>query len=186
MMGVLTLLVLGMVARGQGMAGGMAGPLPAGATLPAGHPPMGGVAPTANGGVGTTMGGTTMGGTTMGGTMANMVGTLNITVVGGSANGTSVANEGVTVHLYNENGLVKNLEFKTDAAGKVTVTDIPLMPPVEIQVTVHHAGLTQTADVPSVTITEPVQAVEIRLYFQSPMIRTGMTSARKPDRGRVV
>jgi len=59
-----------------------------------------------------------------------LLGTLNITVIAASAGGTSVANEpsrwNFSIAIHHQ-----KVEMKTDGLGKVTVPNIPLMPPVE-------------------------------------------------------
>jgi len=58
-----------------------------------------------------------------------------------------VANEAVTVELFSQQGQpVKKTEYKTDGLGKLTVPNIPLMPPVDVVVSIHHAGLVQQAE----------------------------------------
>jgi hypothetical protein len=123
--------------------------------LPAGHPPIGEMM----GGAAGTRG--MMGGAS---TAARLSGTLNITVIPGSANPTSTGHEAVTVTLLREEMPLLTMELKTDEGGKLTIPDIPLMPPVQVVVAIHHAGLLQQAEVPPLTPDTPERSLTLKVF----------------------
>jgi hypothetical protein len=173
--------------RGQSAPAGAGATGPAAATapttLPAGHPAIGTVASgTADGGVGATTtlpaghpaldqlmtpgvggrGGAMLGATT--GPATSLIGSLNIAVVSGSANGTSTAHEAVTVELYQDGKLIKKLELKTDAMGALLVPDVPVMPPTDVVLSARHGGLFQQARAPSPTMDAPAPAASWKVF----------------------
>ena len=70
----------------------------------------------------------------------------------------------MTVELFRDGVPANKMELKTDAAGKLTVPGIPLMPPVDVIVSIHHAGLLQQAEAPALTLEAPVQSVEMKVF----------------------
>lgn len=96
--------------------------------------------------------------------MANLKGTLKLTVAAGSAGAGVPAGDAVTVLLVREGMAAERRELKTDDAGKLTVEDIPLMPPVEVVVQIHHGGLTQQAEVQALTPGAPERSLELKVF----------------------
>ncbi|MGN6369248.1 MAG: hypothetical protein ACTHN5_13385 [Phycisphaerae bacterium] len=91
-------------------------------------------------------------------------GTLTVTLTPGSAGAKIPANEPVTVELYHRNTPLKQYALTTDAHGKISIPDLPVMPPVQALVSVKHAGLLQQIVSPEISPAAPTQSLEMKVY----------------------
>jgi len=139
------------VAQGQALPeasphAAMPGTLPAGAALPAGHPPMDQLM-----GMGL-------------GTQPAAVGSLTVEVIPGTAGAKISPDDAVTVTLYHRGSPVKKIDAKLDAAGKVVLRGLPVAPPVQALVSVQHAGLFQQIISPELNAEQPIQSLQMKVY----------------------
>jgi hypothetical protein len=91
-------------------------------------------------------------------------GTISIHLVPGTAGGSSLANEPITVELYHRGAVLQKWEVKTNAAGAATITDVPAQVPAHALVTVNHKGLLQQAVGEVLEPANPQQTIEMRVY----------------------
>ncbi|HUO09482.1 MAG TPA: hypothetical protein VM008_14330 [Phycisphaerae bacterium] len=97
-------------------------------------------------------------------TQTSAKGSLTVSLVPGTAGAVAPANEPVTVELYHRNAPVKKYDLTTDAHGKVSIPDLPIMPPVQALISVKHAGLLQQIVSPEMNVAAPTQSLEMKVY----------------------
>lgn len=85
-------------------------------------------------------------------------------MVAAGPNGTSTANELVMVEFMHNEASLKKLELKTDGQGKVVLPDVPLMPPVDVELSMTHAGVVQRATAPDLSFEMPVRDFEWKVF----------------------
>jgi hypothetical protein len=129
--------------------------------LPMGHPPI----PT-DGAVGAPAGRMSMEQLlgAVGTQPANLTGALAVTVVSPGPGGTSTANEPVTVEFVHRGAPLKTLDLKTDGLGKLTIAGVPLMPPVDVVLSITHAGVVQRTMAPDLSLDAPTGSFEWKVY----------------------
>ena len=98
------------------------------------------------------------------GAPAAATGTLSIKLTPGSAGMTLAADEAVTVELFHRNAKIKQYDLHADKTFSVTLSDVPIMPPVQGVVTVKHNGLTQQIMTPELSPDAPAQSVEMKVF----------------------
>jgi hypothetical protein len=119
---------------------------PAGMALPAGHPSLDSLmsaVPTSQPAV---------------------LGSLSVQLVSGSAGGAISGGEIVTAELYHNRTLVKRVEARTDAEGKVAFSELPVNPPVQALLSVKHGGVLQQVDTPELNPGQPSQSLQMKVF----------------------